>query len=873
MSLTWESLREEADPEVVAALLVAATEPERLALARDLEAHVKTMRPEEWWVDRGGPSGPLALVALGTMPSAARAAALFNRRGLRDRWGRIPVPHALRVIRARELPWLGDLADRLAARLRPVDAYEGGWSFVAALFAESGTAPPVTEGIAGGWIITLQYGDRRWSTHFVDRLRASPYLDVLLPGVFEFDGLGAYLTLTFHDESAEKPTFPSAVAQLVTEGRLDRKTILAAAVDRLVRGDRAAWLRPFALLHDELAPTLDEQAAHTLDYAQLLPGAPSAVAGIAQRALLAIDDAGRLEVDTLLDVSRPTLVRKEKTLVKTQLAWLDRIALREPGRVPEVLETIAAAFDHPALDVQERALTLIAKHAPGLDLSWLAEVATGLGGDLPARAARLAGAAEPEPVAAPAADARLPLPPGPALMPEPIGSVAELATEMQEVLRRQTAVRWERILAGVIALRSADDLTPIGALLERHPVNFNSHLHQPREHALAAVIRALTGGDATRDVGHGPWQQPVAAIRALARGGDGTPRLDGPPDRLQTLRIVEVAALLREAPVPMLVATPTHVNGNLDAPVLVERLRRAEAEGWTPWPLDFEQALLRLPRGTSPSVAEGLTSPAGRRLAGWLARGGLPDPVAGVFEQRLDEGRLVERRMVVTLAPARPGVLSVEDQLVTLTRLQEMSDVGGYFGRYPDVLIAAMPHHREVCTAWSVPRLASLADEGYTGFGFSLPLLAEAGGPFGPALSLAVAYALTAQNERDRVAAIDAFLTLAARGTDGLGVAVGRDLGELGARGLIKLNRAATSLADMHRAGLSATVWQVLTAALPVLLPAAPRGLPDLLELASLMTGETGPRGEIPGLAEVAARKGSTRLLQEARRLQALLTT
>lgn len=51
----------------------------------------------------------------------------------------------------------------------------------------------------------------------------------------------------------------------------------------------------------------------------------------------------------------------------------------------------------------------------------------------------------------------------------------------------------------------------------------------------------------------------------------------------------------------------------------------------------------------------------------------------------------------------------------------------------------------------------------------------------------------------------------------------------------------------------------------------APRGTPDLLTLAAETAGATGVRIEVPGLADVVARRGSARLVTEARRLATLL--
>lgn len=889
MSLTWEAIGDAArlgDTAAVTAMLLDASEQQRLALGKDLTAQLKSADLEPSWGTRPAPATVWGLAVLGTAPTAAQAAAALGRSELLRQWDQIPVPYALRLLHARDLPWLGDLAQRLANRLRPGDSWSGAWEFVSVLLAESGTTPPVTEGVVRGWLVEL-HGDgfRDDLVPFADRLRQSPHFDVLLPALFEIDGLGTELDMTSWEATGEAVTtgpmvFPDAVARFVAEGRLERKTILAATVDRLVRGDRPACLRPFAALHDVLAPTIDELATHALDYARLLPDAPSTVAGLAQRALRAVDEAGRLDLETLLEVSRPTLVRKEKTLVKAQLSWLERVARRETDRAGEVFETVASAFDHPALDVQERALTLIERQAKRLDpgtSARLAEAVPGLGGDLPARAARLFGPAS----FAPVAESTLLLPPpvGPAAMPTPIGSVAELAEEISALVQDdETPVRYERVLAGLVALRDAEDKAPLEHLFARHIHTFDNEQWWPRKHALGAAIRRVLNPSLPDErQGRGHWQRLVTVIRA-GRRGEQRLEFDGPPARLLTLRLVEIAALLRHRPVSTLVATPTHVNGSLDAVTLVDRLRRAEAEGWEPWPLDLEQALIRLPRATSLEVTAGLTSTAGRCLTEWLTGGGLPDPVSTRFEQPAGEEheyhygtRPPVPRFLATVAPARPGLLSIEDALVTVVRDARTDD--SWTAPVDNALAAAaLPHHREVSAAWALPELAALADQDQRDGASLLPLLAECAGPIGPAMSLSLAYVLAARHESDRAAAVDAFLALAA-GPEPFAAAVGRDLAELTGRGLVKLNRAVLSLTDAHRAGASAAVWAALAAALPSLLAQPPRGLPDLLELACLAAAATGARDEVPGLSEVADRKGTNRLVGESRRLRSVLTS
>ncbi|MEV0900637.1 DUF6493 family protein [Actinoplanes sp. NPDC049802] len=894
----------------VARLLLHLSEEERLAFGKVVEAAVKGADPALWWRAAVNPAPAWALAVIGTAPSAARAAGLLTHRNLRDRWRLIPVDRFLAIAQARRLDWLGDLGTRLIRRRRARDDSDTGqWVFVASIMRAGGVEPPVTEGVVNGWLRGLlrPFGDRGQKRPPLDvRMREDPFLDVLLPAVFEFDGMGGVITGFSWAASDGPPTaarhFTTAVVSLVAEGRLERKEILAAVVDRLLRGDKPNSLRPFVQLHDELAPTVDEIAASTLDYARMLGDGAGPVATLSQRALRVLDDAGRLDLETLLDASATALLRTEKTLVKGQLSWLERVALREPERAGEVSWAIAAAFGHPALDVQERALTLVGKQIPRLapeTVARLAEAAAVLGGDLPARAAALFGAAAP--VAGPLGVPSLPPPPEPALMPPPIASAAELAEELAALLHDQSGVRWERVLAALVSLHAADERAALAAALspviERHPDRFEEIGRDSGSPfvCLATAVRMVV--DAPRhDSTH---QQLLSAVRIAwqegRRGGAGS-KLSDRPDGVLALRAAEVAVHLSGSMMPMLVATPTHVTGSLDPAVLLERLSRAEAEGWQPWPFDLEQALLRLPRAAVPAGvstrAAALTSPAGRQFAQWLASGGLPDPVSELFTQhgarpagrRHSWDAQVPRRVVATLLPSRDGGLRLERQLLTLKPFAYPVHRPNHFYGAEEVLAMVLPHHREVAAAWALGDVASTADQGQKGRGRLLPMLADRAGPVGPAMATALAYTFGAKHQPDRAAAVDAFLTLAAADAAGRpprsaahpseptsGTMVGAAIGDLCSDGAVKLNRVVPGLADAHRAGATVAVWEAIAAALPVLLQAPQGSLPDLLELATQVAVTLGARADIPALTEAADRPGTTRLVQEAKRLRSAL--
>jgi hypothetical protein len=144
-----------------------------------------------------------------------------------------------------------------------------------------------------------------------------------------------------------------------------------------------------------------------------------------------------------------------------------------------------------------------------------------------------------------------------------------------------------------------------------------------------------------------------------------------------------------------------------------------------------------------------------------------------------------------------------------------------------------------------------------------------------------VAYGLGARHEEDRLAAVDALLVLAARGQLDAAV-LGTDLGQMVRDGVVKPLRLTDSLRTAAATGANATIWGLLRHILPPLLgdlaaggpdgqAARSRGLGELLAVAAECAERSGARGELPHLAGAAARRGSSRLVTQARRLQGAL--
>jgi hypothetical protein len=304
------------------------------------------------------------------------------------------------------------------------------------------------------------------------------------------------------------------------------------------------------------------------------------------------------------------------------------------------------------------------------------------------------------------------------------------------------------------------------------------------------------------------------------------------PETVAAMRVTEIAVGLRTDPVPALVSTPTDSSGSLQPEVLLARVSAAEDEGWQPWQLDFEQALLRLPRQVDPEIvsrAAALRSPAGLRLARWLAAGPLPGPNAAVVEettglpgQRLRDAERTrggarrcdlrpQGRRRVALAVADHHRSSLHRLLFQLDPFRPPGVARRGLGVVPSVPPDLLPNHREVRAAWLLTDLSQVMNGHGAGV---LPSGHDGGEPAAHALTLLLAYTLGASDRAARRAALDALLSLSAAGNLN-SRSLGEHLGALIADQVLGLDMVLPALAGAIRAGALADTWDVIRALLP----------------------------------------------------------
>lgn len=875
MSALMQLVRAGRTAEVVS-LLDGMTDAERRSHFAELKALRKELRAAPWESDARRAYPALLVAGAACQTGAAGVASWIAAADLR--WSGASPGVLLHILSDRETDWLADVTHRLAQRR--VTAWVP-YELMAGLVRLCGCPVPTTDAYVRGWVDHLRGSWQRGGT-LLDRLRQDPHLRELAAALFETDDIGSRLQWPNHDGP---DSWTGALAQLTVEGTLDRGLTVDACVARLLRGGTAADQRVFLRLLKCLGLTRDEERERTADWLALASDATSTVASYAQSVLggLALD--GELAPRHLAEMSEAVLFRTEKKLVRAQLVLLGKVLARDASATGELLPAVAQAFGHEDAEVQERALKLVERHVKRLaSVQARAELAMAAAQLIPGLRARAVGT-----LGAPPADQDplgyeelLPPAPQPTRLAPAAASAVELAEEVGAALASEPGVSgFERALDGLVR-----------------------HAHQNRDALLAALEPVITrrwwdsadravSGDrfagsygAVSDAADGldlllatlRGRIPTATLHArVQRGSTSRDCVHGALFRAFECRLWEVAHRMRTDPLPFLLSTPTWSTGLLEPAELVERLDTYRRLGARVAATDFAQALLRVRRADREAAesaarrAAALDTKEGTRLAAWLTS---EVPASPTVRRRTSGPRvLVELGEVLDLQEDFPA------EFRPLGRPMSVFQKRAWCYHWDDDIrqhwSALLPERRELVAARLLQDLSDLAVDDAQGAAAALPPLAESGCEAGEAVHLGLAYGLGARHEEDRLAAVDALLVLAARGQLDV-VRLGTDLGQLVQCGAVKTHRLAESARTAAATGANATIWSVLSRTLPVLLAdlttggaAAPaRGLGELLAVAAECAERSGARGDLPHLAQAATRRGSSRLVTQARRLR-----
>ncbi|PVE10857.1 DUF6493 family protein [Streptomyces scopuliridis] len=840
--------------------MTAADRKEALAALKALR---KELRDWSWdrWRERRRIQRALVVAGTGCHTGAAATAAWIGARDLREGFS---LPHELMLglLADREPGWLGDVAHRLAGRASTARL---DYPFIAGLVRLAGCPVPDTDEYVHGWAEAAPSHGR-----LLPALRKDPQLPVMVPRLFETAELPG--PLVWYGDATDPHHWPSVLAVLAEEEVVERRLLVDASVARLLRGGKPGDLDFFLKLLDRLALTPDEERDRASDWIGMASDGTSTVAGHAQRVLARLALSGALPMRSLADMSASVLFRPEKKLVRAQLVLMGKVLRADGGGAGELLPVAAEAFGHEDAGIQERALKLVVRHLSAVTADQRSELAMAAARLSPVHRARAAEVFDELPVELDSGPYEEILPPAPEpapLVPSP-SDLAELVEQTSALITSAGAMPdFERVLDGLVRHGYRDRAALAGSLRDAlaacwwmkdgTPRNRDEWLSRNSD-GVEVVAASVLDRVSTKAL----WN---ANTRGVSRGSCAHATLNGVIDA----RLWEAAYLIRTRPLPFLLATPTWETGALDPDVLVERLGEYQRLCATPAPVDFAQALLRVRRGRDPETARAaaaLGTPEAGRLAAWLTGDGTSLPALDGGAER--EKSTIAARLGQGLAIRRGFPRAF--RWLGLPDVPDESRCYHWSGERHDNWPAVLPEDRETLAAWLLPEVTACARDDQRGGSWWLPLLAESGGPAGRSLHRGVAYGLGARHPEDRLSAVDALLVLATRG-DLDGELLGRELASLVNSGEVKANRSADAVRTAAATGAHATVWSVLGAALPGLLaPGTARpGLGEILSVAAECAERCGATGDIPGLAELAGRGGSSRLVAESARLLATL--
>lgn len=625
------------DPGQVRALLEAASETERRAAAPvALEWHRKA--GEHWNATYGG-RGALLPVDLYEALRQTAGIAVVGTAGKREALqARLTHDELFELLSRRRPSWLQSYVEDLLA-----DAYWY-WPLVRRFERAGLVTRPATERYAVGMVVAGCQTDP-----YRMLLEDPELLEEQVWRLFEVEG-DREASLASSDKYTRGLSWTESLLRLSGEGRLSRDRLLDASLDALARDFaqfRAGW---FSRFHEALQPTLPERAERCDRYLHLLGSPIPPTVSFALKALAAVDRAGKLAPAELLAHAAPVLVAREKGTVLAALKLLGRAAAADPSLASRAATLAADALIHEAPEVQSAAFDLIEKHGAPLTpelRQLLDERREDVAASHRSRLDALMGAAAPAEAEAEAcAEADL------ADLTERAGRVPRhwrLLAGVDAVL--QAAVQGElRASAlclpvlGVPRLADQEEVQPICDLDELID-SFTALLEAQEppeeiERLLDGLSRLCAERPADFERRTGPlrkraarlwedeewsrtwWGAPHQDLSALALAwttgrlaGFRKPRGHEGVDlaHFAGLRLYELAQrVVARRPRPLL-AFPTHTGGWIDPPVLVERVKAAQA-----WDLaDAVQALLRLApehRGSALEQARGLSGELGQAL-------------------------------------------------------------------------------------------------------------------------------------------------------------------------------------------------------------------------------------------------------------------
>ncbi len=654
----------------------------------------------------------------------------------------------------------------------------------------------------------------------------------------------------YYAEDATPPEM-TTLADLLDRGLFDRRAFIGDLIAALIRGDAVTAQRLQAkCLALAAMPDIRALAPHTESLLGLLPSNHGSAVKGELELLRRLDKASPLTAEQFLLACQIVFARKEKGLHDEQLSWALQRWTTLPAQRPAIMRGLIVALDVDDFPFQKKVAVAVAERWAELEPSEQAALCASM--------AAVRSAVEPSVYAALAGG---------------IGGLS--ATPLAESAPSQLPVT---ALAEARPLKPLVSLPVKAATYKELLADFDSaHSVLACEQLIDLLCRARESDRKALAVPVMSRLKPVAYEHA-------------PLEVLAFQRLHEIQTALARGDTYPLISRPSYDNGSIEPEDLLTRLRDIGRAGLPAGPMDFLLALIRT-RQPDPQQIEALRtigSAQANVAADFFAAGGMAQ-MASQWQIVENAGQARSPRsylanwtgsghpeVCVTLQglrvpPAIPDIPMEWAAGYTPATAPEGAD----YCMYEHYLTGMLPNNGEILAAWYLWGFRKAGHDTDTSCGKSvalaLPAFLHARGPAGPALHLAVLFAMSGNEAESRIAGSDALLDLIAQQRYDSDLAVTLVAATIDC-GSVKPGRLAKSLAQVVDAA-GPVLWPLLRSAIGVALTMAspPAGSHELLALASRVVPGWQIRESIEILAKTAAGKGSSKLLVEARRLQHML--
>lgn len=776
------------------------------------------------------------LLAIHFAPSAAKAASWFGWATFAH-FEQAAEPLVLRSLASWGREWCAEFVQAAGDVAAPRGAHQLGRmvQLVMPLLAHFGLPMPTGPTYARAWAQYYTSMKFRWRwgrppeegqywigesvlrrpASLLEAFRSDPVLADGLSAAMATGELGDFVILPVEGWEIDE-----ALAALVQEKRLDPERVTADCLAALTRQNTATVQRAMA----RILAAMGVSAAHLAGQVPLLQGLMATSHGSVTAVLLEPLIDALCTPDELAELALTIFARKEKkqkaVLLKALLAKdaVDRFGIEA---VKSALARAAQVDDAAVSGRAAKALAALGLETPTVDQSRL----EGLWGDLVE--ATVAGPFEP-------------------FTPGPEGFTRALSDqswwdEPTDVARFLDAlVRWAKadLPAAKSWFRSVEaEREYVGQAVDWATGRLTGELVAEQEEAAARYHSGAPDG----------WNQEYTGLMG------GRPAISA----FSYLHVQEI--LLRAGEIPYLLSTPTYCNGVLAFDDLVERIR-----GYGSIPcgsLDLFQSLLRLEPVAPERVAELPADGEGvlAIIRQWVAGGGLP-----AFRARLEDGRFRAEKPTLPVDPAVFGgmaaALLTGRELVKpyeyLSYMMTEATTVGVIPNWPDLFAYGLLRDFEQGVRRASQHLHSL--------------VTSAPGTAGRGVHRVLAIGLSYPDEESRLRAVDALLLLIGEGGFDAGL-FETELRELVAAGSLPLARTSAALEQVVLAGALKQVWPAILAMADQAAGSVkrPTGLPEVLSFVRRYLAAVPEPVVPPAVRALAASKGSTKAVVEARALVA----